>query len=223
MRPYFQQNRRAEKCPSTRVCRLAEILQVARLPHCIKRQPCRAMLSFLIANVRRRRTPTYPSLTSRPSPRGGKRTIVDAIARACEEVGFFGIVGHGVHEDTIAAVYREGRAFFGLPRDEKMEIARPAPAVSRGYNSLADQSLGNTLASGVPPDLQESFAIGPLNAGTGPYWTDAHGPIHFHPNLWPRRPPGFRAAVTAYYQSMEALSRGLRACLRLRSIFPRLL
>ncbi len=135
-----------------------------------------------------------------------KRTVVKAIARACEDVGFFGIVGHGVDAEAIAAVYREGRAFFGLGREEKMVIARPAPGVSRGYNSLADQSLGNTLASGVPPDLQESFAIGPLNPETGPYWTEAHGPVHFHANLWPRRPAGFRTAVTSYYQAMERLS-----------------
>src|SRR4029077_17566796 len=31
-------------------------------------------------------------------------------------------------------------------------------------------------------------------------------PIHFHPNLWPRRPVAFRAAVTAYWQTMEALA-----------------
>jgi len=135
-----------------------------------------------------------------------KRAVVNAIASACEEVGFFGIVGHGVPKQGIAAIYREGRAFFALPREEKMEIGRPAPGVSRGYNSLADQSLGNTLASGVPPDLQESFAIGPLNVGTGPYWTDAYGPVHFHANLWPHRPAQFRTVVTDYYQAMEALA-----------------
>jgi isopenicillin N synthase-like dioxygenase len=138
--------------------------------------------------------------------RGGKGAVVCAIARACEEVGFFGIVGHGVDAAAIAAVYREGRAFFGLPREAKMRIARPAPGVSRGYNSLADQSLGNTLATGVPPDLQESFAIGPLNPGSGPYWTGDHGAIHFHANLWPTHSVGFRAAVSAYYQAMEDLT-----------------
>jgi isopenicillin N synthase-like dioxygenase len=137
---------------------------------------------------------------------GGKRAVVAAIARACEQVGFFGIVGHGVDDAILEAIYREGRAFFGLTREEKMQIARPAPGVSRGYNSLADQSLGNTLAAGVPPDLQESFAIGPLNPGNGPYWTDSYGSIHFHPNLWPSRPVGFRTAVTAYYQALENLT-----------------
>jgi isopenicillin N synthase-like dioxygenase len=138
--------------------------------------------------------------------RGGKGAVVCAIARACEDVGFFGIVGHGVDAAAIAAVYREGRAFFALPREAKMRIARPAPGVSRGYNSLADQSLGNTLATGVPPDLQESFAIGPLNLGSGPYWTGDHGAIHFHANLWPTHSVGFRAAVSAYYQAMEDLT-----------------
>ena len=136
----------------------------------------------------------------------GKHRVVEAIARACEDVGFFGIVGHGVDDALIGGIYREGRAFFALPREEKMEVGRPAPGVSRGYNSLSDQSLGNTLASGVPPDLQESFAIGPLDPGNGPHWTAGYGPIHFHPNLWPRRPAVFRAAVTAYWQTMEALA-----------------
>jgi isopenicillin N synthase-like dioxygenase len=140
------------------------------------------------------------------SARSGTSAVVGEIARACEEVGFFGIVGHGVDDATLAAVYREGRAFFGLTREEKMQVARPAPGVSRGYNSLADQSLGNTLATGVPPDLLESFAIGPLHPGNGPYWTDAHGSIHFHPNLWPQRPAGFRSAVTAYFAAMEDLA-----------------
>jgi isopenicillin N synthase-like dioxygenase len=139
----------------------------------------------------------------------GRRAVVDAIARACEDVGFFGIVGHAVDDALIAAIYREGRAFFALPREEKMQVGRPAPGVSRGYNSLADQSLGNTLASGVPADLLESFAIGPLNPGSGPYWTAGHGRIHFHPNRWPQRPIGFRAAVTAYWQAMEELARRL--------------
>ena len=136
----------------------------------------------------------------------GRRRVVEAIARACEDVGFFGIVGHGVDDALIDGIYREGRAFFALPREEKMEVGRPAPGVSRGYNSLSDQSLGNTLASGVPPDLQESFAIGPLDPGNGPHWTVGYGPIHFHPNLWPQRPAAFRAAVTAYWQTMETLA-----------------
>jgi isopenicillin N synthase-like dioxygenase len=136
----------------------------------------------------------------------GKRAVVNAIARACEQVGFFGIVGHGVDRGKIDAIYREGRAFFALPREEKMQVGRPAPGVSRGYNSLADQSLGNTLATGVPPDLQESFAIGPLDIGDGPHWTEGHGKIHFHPNLWPKRPTAFQAAVTDYWRAMEELA-----------------
>jgi len=138
-----------------------------------------------------------------------RRGVVLAVARACEEVGFFGIVGHGVDEAAIAAIQREGRAFFALPREEKMRVVRPGPGVSRGYNSLADQSLGNTLGVSVPPDLQESFAIGPFAVGTAPYWSDGYGPLHFHPNLWPARPAGFRAAISNYYAAMESLAERL--------------
>ena len=60
----------------------------------------------------------------------GKHRVVEAIARACEDVGFFGIVGHGVDDALIGGIYREGRAFFALPREEKMEVGRPAPGVA---------------------------------------------------------------------------------------------
>ncbi|MGE0737340.1 MAG: isopenicillin N synthase family dioxygenase [Alphaproteobacteria bacterium] len=138
-----------------------------------------------------------------------RRSVVRAVARACEEVGFFGIVGHGVDDATISTIYGEGRAFFALPREEKMRVVRPGPGVSRGYNSLADQSLGNTMGVSVPADLQESFAIGPVTTGDGAYWRDGFGPLHFHTNLWPVRPLGFRAAVTNYYVAMEKLSQQL--------------
>ncbi len=136
----------------------------------------------------------------------GQRAVIRAVSRACEEVGFFGITGHGVEDEAIAAIYREGRAFFALPREEKMRVVRPGPGISRGYNSLADQSLGNTLGVSVPADLQESFAIGPLAPGDGAYWREGYGPLHFHRNLWPDRPAGFRSAVSAYYTAMETLS-----------------
>jgi isopenicillin N synthase-like dioxygenase len=135
-----------------------------------------------------------------------RKKVVAAVKRACEQVGFFVITGHDVPQDKIGIVFAEGRAFFAQPLDEKMRIKRPGPGISRGYNSLAGQSLGLTMGQKAPPDLMESLGFGPLETDGDPYWTEGFGPVHAHPNLWPDGAPQFRRAVSGYWRAMEALS-----------------
>jgi isopenicillin N synthase-like dioxygenase len=135
-----------------------------------------------------------------------RRTVVAAVKHACEHVGFFVITGHGVPAEKIKAVFAESRAFFARPLDEKMRIKRPGPGISRGYNSLAGQSLGLTMGQKAPPDLMESLGFGPLETDNDPYWTQNFGPVHAHPNLWPEDGPQLRRAVSDYWRVMEALS-----------------
>ncbi len=135
-----------------------------------------------------------------------RRAVVAAVKRACEQVGFFVITGHEVPDDRIRAAFTQGRAFFHLPLDEKMRIKRPGPGISRGYNSLAGQSLGLTIGQKAPPDLMESLGFGPLETDNDPYWTQGFGPVHAHPNLWPAGLPRFRQAVSDYWRAMEMLS-----------------
>jgi isopenicillin N synthase-like dioxygenase len=135
-----------------------------------------------------------------------RRAVVAAVKRACEQVGFFVITGHEVPDDQIRAAFTQGRAFFHLPLDEKMRIKRPGPGISRGYNSLAGQSLGLTIGQKAPPDLMESLGFGPLATDNDPYWTQGFGPVHAHPNLWPAGLPRFRGAVSDYWRAMETLS-----------------
>jgi isopenicillin N synthase-like dioxygenase len=135
-----------------------------------------------------------------------RRTVIDAVKRACENVGFFVIVGHGVADGTIRTAFARSRAFFARSIDEKMRIARPAPGVSRGYNAIAGQSLGRTIGDQAPPDLMESLGFGPLATNDDPYWTAGFGPVHAYPNLWPHDMPELRRAVSDYWRAMEALS-----------------
>jgi isopenicillin N synthase-like dioxygenase len=53
----------------------------------------------------------------------------DAVPRlrdACERLGFFTVVGHGIDEELIADVAARSRAFFDLPAGEKVRFAGPA-------------------------------------------------------------------------------------------------
>jgi isopenicillin N synthase-like dioxygenase len=138
--------------------------------------------------------------------RAAHQQVVDAVGRACERVGFLVITGHGVSETVIGAIFKNGRAFFARPIEEKLRVKRPGPGISRGYNSLEGQSLGLTMEKAAPPDLMESMGFGPLEIGDGPYWRDGHGPTHFHPNLFPDDMPAFRVAVTDYWRAMEQLA-----------------
>ena len=135
-----------------------------------------------------------------------RRAVVTAVKRACEQVGFLVVTGHGVPDEKIRAAFANGRGFFRRPLDEKLRIKRPGPGISRGYNGLAGQSLGLTLGREAPPDLMESLGFGPIETDNTPYWTDGFGPVHAHPNLWPEEMPQFRQAVTDYWRAMELLS-----------------
>lgn len=135
-----------------------------------------------------------------------REEVVRQISDTCERIGFFLIKGHGVSDELLARTYASSRAFFDLPKEEKLEVKRSRPEVSRGYNSLADQSLSRSMGIIAPPDLQESFNIGPLNSDDSPYFNDGYGAIHFAPNQWPREPSDFKLNAVEYYTAMEKVS-----------------
>jgi isopenicillin N synthase-like dioxygenase len=135
-----------------------------------------------------------------------RQSVIASVRQACERVGFFVITEHGVSDTAVWSIFANGRAFFARTREEKLRIKRPGPGISRGYNSLAEQSLGLTMGKKAPPDLMESLGFGPLDTDDAPYWTDGFGPVHAHPNLFPDDMPELRRAVTDYWRAMEELA-----------------
>ncbi len=103
-----------------------------------------------------------------------REEVARAIDRACTDIGFFCITGHGVDEALIAATRAAAAAFFALPEERKLAVKRPPNKVSRGYFPIADRSLAYTLGEAAPPDLQEAWAMGPIDARTAV----AHGLIN---------------------------------------------
>jgi isopenicillin N synthase-like dioxygenase len=71
---------------------------------------------------------------------GVRREIAHHVASACEEIGFFGVTGHGVPGVVIADLVAESYAFFDLPLAEKLAVRRPRPeqnpATSRRAKSV---------------------------------------------------------------------------------------
>jgi isopenicillin N synthase-like dioxygenase len=133
----------------------------------------------------------------------GKKAVARAVDRACRETGFFTIAGHGVPEELTARVRRLSADFFALPLDEKKRSV-PQTRAPRGYSPPGSRSLAYTR-EGVeaPPDLQESYAVGPLAPGAAPAGANAIVAGFHAPNIWPERPAGFAATMSAYYQAMS--------------------
>ena len=109
----------------------------------------------------------------------GPEAVADEVRRACEDVGFLTIVGHGVDAELIEEVAARSRAFFDLPDAEKERFR--APAVTPGlpvYRPLGAERLGANA------DRKASLDWGPSLAGVG----------------WPS--PQLRNAYERYYAEM---------------------
>jgi isopenicillin N synthase-like dioxygenase len=73
----------------------------------------------------------------------GAAAVADEVRRACEDVGFMTVVGHGVPDAAIADVAAAARSFFDLPREEKERYSGPAATVGMPvYRPLGVEKLG---------------------------------------------------------------------------------
>jgi isopenicillin N synthase-like dioxygenase len=116
---------------------------------------------------------------------------VEEINLALEELGFLVVTGHGAAPAALDVAVAAARRFFDLPLAEKMQLAN----AGRGYAPIGTTALSYLAGRASPPDLKESFSIGPAWAGD---------------NLWPARPPDLRQALLDGYAALDcALARML--------------
>lgn len=126
--------------------------------------------------------------------------LIDQIASACAEYGFFQVVGHGIPEDLIRDYREQFRLYFALPETTKQSWKR-GESNSRGYfdDELTKQRRDwkQCLDFGVP--------------GSRDWTTDDKDPINQCLDGWNQLPstellPLFRSTVTQYFDSCAELS-----------------
>ncbi|HUW02111.1 MAG TPA: 2-oxoglutarate and iron-dependent oxygenase domain-containing protein [Acidimicrobiales bacterium] len=138
--------------------------------------------------------------------RSGAAAAVAAVAtqidRACREVGFFVIEGHGIDEALLADLDDAARRFFALPDAIKrdVEMARSGPSW-RGWFPV-----GGELTSGVP-DRKEGLYFGAERTGADPR-VAAGVPLH-GPNPFPTQVPELRDLVLRFIDAMTDLGHDL--------------
>jgi len=142
-----------------------------------------------------------PFLAGTPDER---RRVAAEVNRACEELGFLIVRGHGVPADLVADMYDVSRRFFELPLTEKMR-ARGEDR-SRGYGALGEEALSYGLGQAAPADVKEGLYEGPMDVPDTPYFRGREGAPHFVPNVWPERPAELPRIWRAYYRQMERLA-----------------
>jgi len=136
----------------------------------------------------------------------GRRAVARSVDRACRELGFFGVVGHRVPTELVTETRGLVREFFELPREAKLQTRTSDPSSGRGYVPPEGETLSATTRFASPPDLKESFSMGPPDPGDDPYVRFEPSGVAFSPNVWPDQLPGFEPAMCRYYRALGALA-----------------
>ncbi len=131
--------------------------------------------------------------------RSAVESTAAAIDRACREVGFFAITGHGVDPALQGRLEASAHAFFERSDDEKSAIAmaRAGPAW-RGWFPV-----GGELTSGVP-DRKEGIYFGDEHGADHPR-VESRTPLH-GPNQFPDRPSELRSAVLDWLAALRPVA-----------------
>lgn len=119
-----------------------------------------------------------------------RTALVDAVASACREWGFFQIVNHGVSAELIADLWRETRRFFARPAAEKEAVLRTRDNPWGYYNNELTKNQR---------DRKEVFD----------FTVDERDPIYRRRNRWPANAPRFERVMREYRDACEDVARKL--------------
>jgi len=137
---------------------------------------------------------------------GRLETVAAAIRRACENIGFFYLTGHGVPESVVAEAFAASREFHALPLEEKLALRLNANNI--GYLAV-NQSMQrhSTVHRATRPNFNESFFVSHDRDADHPDVL-AGVPLRGR-NQWPAGRPALRATMMRYFKTLEALGERL--------------
>ncbi|NKF24759.1 isopenicillin N synthase family dioxygenase [Solimonas marina] len=140
------------------------------------------------------------------------RVAVD-MARACRDVGFVQVRGHGIPHDVIAGLGAAIDAFFDQPLDTKQRYRTP-PQINRGYAPPHSESLSLSLGVESASQLNDYFEAFNIGAAASEFSQLTLPADVYAENVWPGDGDGFaaapfRAAVEAYFTAAGGVARTL--------------
>ncbi len=139
----------------------------------------------------------------------GKASVAEAAADACERLGFLIVSGHGIAPGIIERAFERSRVFFDQPRAEKDRWRPTGPSRQRGFHGFATRGLAYTLGEDAPPDLRETYFLGPVDDHRAHFAGLPAAANAYAPNIYPDAPSGAAEALIAIYRAFERLSADL--------------
>lgn len=85
-----------------------------------------------------------------------KAEFVSALGQAFHEVGFVGVINHGISQDLVDEFYSLSNAFFAMPEEVKRKYEVAGLAGQRGYTSFGKEHAKQSNVG----DLKEFYQIG---------------------------------------------------------------
>ena len=136
---------------------------------------------------------------------GNRSDVVTAIGAACRSFGFFTIVGHGVPAEIDQRAWDQARALFDLSARDKQTVVMPEAGYPYGYAPFAFERLASSLGDVTPPDLKETYTVGPVDPAPRPA-ADPDEAWARLPTLWPSALRAAKPAFEDYYRAMSDLA-----------------
>lgn len=155
-----------------------------------------------------------------------RQKTIGEVERACRDIGFMYITGHGIPADTISAIRGAVTGYFDRPQQEKLRdrISRDNyrgfiplgffsanSCVEKSANSGGEKSSNSggekSTNSGVASeDGYEGYKLHSEIEATDPVCVDCD---LYGPNKWPEDAPAFRQAVLDYWQACDVVAHSL--------------
>lgn len=137
-----------------------------------------------------------------------RRAVGRQVDRACVDVGFFSLMGHGLDDGLIERAHAHALGFFDLPLNGRLGAAKPEPTYPYGYTPFSGEALNRSLGFAAVPDLKETYSIGPVGQPPSPpgAMTDPDERDVWAPTPWPPDMPELRETLEAYHRAMTALA-----------------
>jgi isopenicillin N synthase-like dioxygenase len=130
-----------------------------------------------------------------------RQAVAEQIAWACETIGFFYLVGHGIPEAYRAAVFERSAQFFHLPVEARRQYAVTEDC-NRGFiQSNPGASLTADSRVFEQYRMERDFDPADPDLKTGSPFCQL--------NRWPAEIPGFGEDALAYFKALQGVSREL--------------
>mmetsp|Transcript_1668 Transcript_1668/g.2381 ORF Transcript_1668/g.2381 Transcript_1668/m.2381 type:complete len:312 (-) Transcript_1668:134-1069(-) len=119
-----------------------------------------------------------------------KNGVAEQIGKACEEIGFFMIKGHGIPLDLLRQVQSTSQSFFQLPLETKQQTMAP---FGLGYMAEGKENVAATLKEeSKVQDSKESLNL----------------TLPVRPDVWPNEgnAPNLSTNCQSYYEQVQQLA-----------------